>query len=233
MLPLSDAIRPRRFPVVTGGLIAANVAVWLLYQLPAGLEDSIEAAGAYACALDASCDLGLPWPAAVLTATFTHGGWSHLIGNMVFLGVFGPRVEDDMSRLGFLGLYLAAGYGAGLLFDGATLAFLPPDEATIPSIGASGAISGVVGAYVVRHPFDRVVVWAAPILFLRIPALAALGVWFALQALAGTYTLGHPGGFVSVAFLAHVGGFVVGAGIQLVRHRGFGAGRVPPPLTPS
>lgn len=233
MLPLTDTIRPRRFPVVTVSLIAANVAVWLAYQVPVGIETSVEAAGAYACALDASCDLGLPWPVAALTATFTHGGWSHLIGNMIFLGVFGPRVEDDMSRLGYLALYLVAGYGAALLFDAATLAFLPADEATIPSIGASGAISGVVGAYVVRHPFDRIVVWAAPILFLRIPALAALGVWFVLQALAGTYTLGHPEGFVGIAFLAHVGGFLVGAGVQLARGRGFG-GRTPQePLTTS
>jgi membrane associated rhomboid family serine protease len=233
MLPLTDTIRPRRFPVVTVSLIAANVAVWLLYQVPVGIESSVEEAGAYACALDASCDLGLPWPVAALTATFTHGGWSHLIGNMIFLGVFGPRVEDDMSRLGYLALYLVAGYGAALLFDAATLAFLPADEATIPSIGASGAISGVVGAYVVRHPFDRVVVWAAPILFLRIPAIAALGVWFVLQALAGTYTLGHPEGLVGIAFLAHVGGFLVGAGVQLVRGRGFGGSRPDEPLTTS
>lgn len=211
MLPLTDTTWPRRWPLVTLGLAAANVAVWLAYQVPVGIDESIEDVGSRACQFTGSCAADT-WPlaATLVTSTFSHGSWSHLVGNMVFLVVFGLRVEEELGRLRFAAVYAAAAVAATALESGLTLAFAGEDLAEIPSIGASGAVSGVLGAYLVVDPFRRVLAWVIPIVFLRIPALALVGVWFLLQALEGTYTLSHPGTFVGVAFFAHVGGFVAG-----------------------
>lgn len=212
MLPLTDAVRPRAVPWVTIGLVAANVAFWLLYQLPTGLEESVDEIGFRACAVAGDCtEDTLPW---VLTATgsmFAHGGWAHLVGNMLFLAAFGVRVEDRLGPVRYLVLYLIAGYAATALQGGAELAWMTEEDTNIPGIGASGAISGVLGAYLVLFPFARVLTVLLPMFFLRVPALALLAVWFAVQALEGTYGLAHPEGeFVGIAFFAHVGGFVAG-----------------------
>lgn len=222
VLPLTDTVLPRRFPLVTAALVVANVAVWLLYQLPAGIDESVETLGTYACSIDGSCPepTALPWPLAVVTAMFTHGSWSHLIGNMIFLIVFGPRVEDAVGRVRYALVYAVAGVGAELIWVGTMLAFATAEEMFIPAVGASGAISGVIGAYLVLFPFQRVLTWVMPAFFLRIPALGLLGVWFALQALEGTYTMSHPETVVGIAFMAHVGGFVVGALAGLAHRRG-------------
>lgn len=232
MLPLTDMVRPRRLPVVTIGLIVANFAVWLAYELPHGVDSAVDTLGARACSLNGSCpdSHGVGWPYALFTSMFGHASWAHIVGNMVFLAVFGPRVEDGLGRLRFgrlrfLLVYLLAGVGADALFDGTTLAFASAHDATVPGIGASGAISGVLAAYVVAHPFDRVLVWTLPALFLRIPALGLLGVWFILQALEGAYALSNPGVTVGTAFMAHVGGFLVGGFAQLAHD-----GRLGPPL---
>jgi membrane associated rhomboid family serine protease len=210
VLPLTDTVRPRRFPLVTLSLIAANVIVWLAYQVPAGVDESVREVGFRACQLAGNCaDQTHSLPVTTLASTFAHGSWSHLVGNMVFLAAFGLRVEDELGRLRYLVLYAAAALGADLLQGGLTLAFAP-DETAIPGIGASGAISGVLGAYLVLYPFQRVLTLIIPVFFFRIPALGLLGVWFVLQALEGTYSLSHPGGFVGIAFFAHVGGFVAG-----------------------
>ena len=211
MLPLGDLTRPKRFPSVTVALIAANVVVWLAYQLPQGIGSSADTLGFRACGVNGACsDKGLPWPVEVLTSMFTHGSWSHLVGNMVFLLAFGPLVEGLLGSARYLGTYLAAGVAAAALQGSLTLAFVPHDG-NIPNIGASGAISGVIGVYVVARPFERVLTWVLPALFLRIPALGLLGVWFLLQALEGAYSLSNPSGVVGIAFFAHVGGFVAGA----------------------
>ncbi|HSC93307.1 MAG TPA: rhomboid family intramembrane serine protease [Gaiellaceae bacterium] len=211
-LPLTDLVRLRRFPLVTVALVAANVLVWLGYQVPRGLDTSVTQLGFRPCEATGACaDTALPWAAQAATSMFAHGGWSHLAGNLVFLGAFAPRLEDRLGRLDLLGLYLAAGLAATGLDAVITLALAPADIGEIPSIGASGAISGVVGAYVILYPFERVLTWVVPALFLRIPALGLLGAWFALQLLEGAYTLGHPDAFVGIAFFAHVGGFATGA----------------------
>jgi membrane associated rhomboid family serine protease len=237
MLPLTDTIRPRRLPFATAGLIAANVAVWVAYQLPAGVDQSVREVGFRACQLAGNCAENTQSP--ILTAlgsTFSHGSWSHLVGNMVFLAAFGIRVEDELGRLRYLLLYGLSGLGALLLEAGLVLAFAP-GEADIPGIGASGAISGVLGAYMVLAPFQRMLTWFMPVFFFRIPALGLLFAWFALQVLEGTYGLSHPGEFVGVAFFAHVGGFLAGALVATLftstawtrSHPFHGHGRHPPP----
>lgn len=148
-------------------------------------------------------------PLSVLTAMFVHGSWLHLLGNMLFLWIFGNNIEDRLGRLRYLVFYLFCGYVAGYGF-----ALLSPDSRT-PLIGASGAIAGVLGAYLVLYP--RVRVWSlVPFLFfipLRLPAWVVLGLWFVLQAFySAGYGLTEAG---SVAYAAHVFGFVVGALLAL------------------
>lgn len=213
MLPLTDAVAPKRFPWITVALVAANVAFWLVYQLPKGLEESVDEIGFRACAVAGDCTADtLPWALTATASMFAHGGWAHLVGNMVFLVAFGLRVEDRLGPMRYLALYLVSGYAATALQGGVELAWMTEEDTNIPGIGASGAISGVLGAYMVLFPFARILSILIPMFFLRVPALALLAVWFALQALEGTYGLTHPEGeFVGIAFFAHVGGFVAGA----------------------
>jgi membrane associated rhomboid family serine protease len=209
-LPIGDLSKSRRIPVCTITLIAANVAVWLAYELPSGVAHTANQAGFHACVLDGSCaDAGLPWTLDTLTSMFLHGSWTHLVGNMVFLAVFGPLVEERLGSLRFVTLYLLAGLAATAADAGAILAFRPGD-ATLAGIGASGAISGVLAAYVVLLPFRRILVWIPPVVFIRTPAIALIGVWFLLQALEGSLALITPDVHTGVAFFAHVGGFVFG-----------------------
>jgi membrane associated rhomboid family serine protease len=216
VLPLTDAVRPRRLPAVTIALVAANLAFWC-FELAHGVDNAVDAVGSRPCSLDGSCpgDVAVAWPLALFTAMFAHASWAHIVGNMVFLAVFGPRVEERLGRARFLLVYVAAGLGGDALYDATTLAFGSPGDAAVPGIGASGAISGVLGAYVVAYPLERVVIWVLPALFLRVPALALLGCWFILQADEGAHALGNPGVTVGTAFMAHVGGFLVGAVAQL------------------
>jgi len=237
VLPLTDTVRPRRVPLITAGLVVANVAVWLSYQLPTGLDESVDRIGFRACALAADCTGDtLPWAYTATTAMFAHGGWAHLVGNMAFLVALGMRVEDRLGRLRYLLLYLASGYAATALSAGVDLAFRGDAETNIPNIGASGAISGVMGAYLVLFPFARIVALLLPMFLVRVPALALLAVWFTLQALEGTYGLTHPEeDTAGIAFFAHVGGFLAGAVLATAlaseswpRSRGRRAGTRPP-----
>jgi membrane associated rhomboid family serine protease len=210
LLPLGDLSSSRRPPLATFALVAANLAVWLGYELPTGVPRAVEAIGFHPCAVDGSCrDAGIPWTLESVTSMFGHGGWAHLVGNMVFLLAFGPAVERLLGTVRYLALYLAAGLAADALQGGLTLLFTH-DLATVPGIGASGAISGVIGVYIVARPFERIVAWLMPALFVRIPALALLGVWFVLQGIEGAYTLGDPNTVVGIAFFAHVGGCLAG-----------------------
>ncbi|MCZ2527094.1 rhomboid family intramembrane serine protease [Streptomyces sp. HB2AG] len=161
-------------------------------------------------------------PLSVLTAMFLHAGWLHLLGNMLFLWIFGNNIEDRLGRVRFLLFYLVCGYVAGYGF-----ALVNPGSAE-PLVGASGAVAGVLGAYLVLYP--RVRVWAlVPFFFfvpLRLPAWAVLGLWFVLQAL---YSAGYGvSGAASVAYPAHVAGFVTGALLALPLR----PGTPPPPAAP-
>jgi membrane associated rhomboid family serine protease len=140
----------------------------------------------------------------LLTSMFLHGGWMHLIGNMLFLWIFGDNLEDEMGPLSFLIFYLAAGMAA------AALQILADPYSRIPMVGASGAIAGVMGGYLLLFPKARVDVFFFFVIFFRIipvPAWVMLGIWFGLQVFSGLSTPSEDGG---VAFWAHVGGFVAG-----------------------
>jgi membrane associated rhomboid family serine protease len=209
VLPLSDGIPARRFPIVTIAIIAANFAVWIFYELP-HLDSSVAHASFYACSLNGSCHAPEPWEISWLTSMFMHGSWSHILGNMLFLGVFGKNVEDAFGRLGYLGFYLAGGLVATLAQAAMTLLAGTRAEAQVPNLGASGAIAAVLGAYFVFYPGSRVLglVVVFPV---RVSAWFFLGFWFLYQlyeANVGIFSSEANGG--GVAFFAHVGGFVFG-----------------------
>jgi membrane associated rhomboid family serine protease len=224
MIPLKDENPTELFPIFTLLLIAANVAVWVLIQgaglEPGALMGSVCHYGAIPADLtgelaplpagvsDPCPGRGLGWPALV-TSMFLHGSWLHLIGNVWFLWIFGNNIEDSMGRLRFLAFYLLTGMAAA----GAHIASAPGSP--IPMVGASGAISGIMGAYLVLYPRVRVrtlFIIVILIKVLRLPAWLLLGYWFLIQLLAGA---GAPAGAAGVAFWAHVGGFV--AGVLLVK----------------
>jgi membrane associated rhomboid family serine protease len=210
VLPLYDNLPTRRFPFVTIALIAANAAVWLLYQVPE-LEESFLEIGFIPCEADGSCDgVGLSWPLNVLTSMFAHGSWTHIIGNMLFLWIFGNNVEDALGRIRFLGFYLAAGVAATGAQTAATLWFGTAEDSTIPNVGASGAIAGVLGAYLLLHPLARVVTLVF-VFFVEIPAMFFLVTWFLFQLWLGGFSLVEPQSGGGIAFFAHIGGFVFGA----------------------
>jgi membrane associated rhomboid family serine protease len=212
MLPLFDNIPTRRLAVVTYALIAANLAIWL-WELGAR-AGRIDHYAFYPCAIQAPC-LGpardhLPWAEGAVTSMFLHASWLHVLGNMLFLFIFGNNVEDVMGRFRFLVFYLAAGFAAVLAQTYVTLHFSTTAAASIPTIGASGAIAGVLGAYLVLLPHARVVTLLFGFLPVPLSALFFLGFWFVFQLWQGGFSLTHPGAGGGVAFAAHVGGFVVG-----------------------
>lgn len=216
MFPLRDDNPTELFPFVTVALMAACVGVWLLLQGggmdPGILGESVCVLGAIPAevtgraAAGGPCVLGgLTWQ-GTLTSMFLHGSWMHLIGNLWFLWIFGNNVEDSMGHLRYLVFYL----GTGVV---ATLAHVFTDPAsTTPLVGASGAISAVMGAYLVLYPRARVHTLFFFLVFFRIvplPAWVILGYWFLIQLVSTS--AGAAGG---VAYAAHVGGFL--AGIVLI-----------------
>src|SRR5262249_10334728 len=122
VLPLSDGVPARRFPIVTVGLIVANFAVFVFYELP-HMQESVFHASFYPCSVNDSCHAPLPWGLAWITAMFIHGGWGHILGNMLFLAIFGKNVEDAFGRLGYLAFYFAGGFVATMTQTLATLLF--------------------------------------------------------------------------------------------------------------
>ncbi len=213
MLPLFDNVPTRRFPLVTYGLIAANTAVFL-WELGAR-AGRVESYAFYPCAIQGPC-LGaaqghLAWPEGVLASMFLHAGWLHLLGNMLFLWIFGNNVEDVMGRLRFVVFYLASGFAAALTQAWVTLHWSTAAGASIPTVGASGAIAGVLGAYLVLLPHARVLTLLFGFLPWRLSAGFFLVLWFLFQLWEGNFSLTHPQAGGGVAFAAHVGGFVFGA----------------------
>jgi len=208
MIPLSDSIRGRRFPYVNVALIATNFAVWVFYELP-HLQSSVAHASFYPCTLNGSCHGPEPWPVSWITAMFMHGSWAHILGNMLFLVIFGNNVEDAFGHVGYLVFYFAGGFVATLTQSIMTLAASSAAAARIPSLGASGAIAAVLGAYIVLYPNARV---TTLVLFfpLRISAWFFLGFWFVYQVIEvnGLNAATSDGG--GVAFFAHIGGFAFG-----------------------
>ena len=223
MIPLRDKAPSGRFPFVTLGLIVMNVLVFLLvFSLSeAELRQVFETYGAVPLRLKAAAggdaEQGVRFATSLLTSMFLHGGWLHLIGNMWYLWIFGDNIEGRLGRVRFLMFYLACG-GAGCLSHAIVHA-----ESPAPVVGASGAIAGVLGAYLVLFPKARVLTWV-PVLvvgyFIEFPAVVLLGLWFLIQLLNQTLALAGAGEAQSVAWMAHIGGFVAGMILVLLLRRG-------------
>jgi membrane associated rhomboid family serine protease len=219
MIPISDDPVRRGVPVVTILLIVINVLVFL-YEMSLGsrLDGFVQAFGAIPREITTGRDIPPIAPfgnvyLTLLTSMFLHGGWLHLGGNMIYLWVFGDNVEDTFGSPGFLLFYLVCGLAATLL----QIAISPTSD--LPSIGASGAIAGVLGAYLVLFPTARVrtvLILGFLILIPRIPALFLIGGWFLLQLVSGLGQLGIAEETGGVAFWAHVGGFVAGLLLALL-----------------
>ena len=214
MLPLHDNVPTRSFPLVTVGLIVTNVVVWL-WELSGGrLERHVADYSYYPCSVTSSCV-----PAAIksihywesaFTSMFMHASWAHILVNMLFLWIFGNNVEDAMGHLRFLAFYLCAGLAATALQTYVTLQHSSDAGASIPNLGASGAIAGVLGAYIVLLPWAKVLTLIG-IFPIHIPAVFFLGFWFVLQAMEGNLQLHHPDSGGGTAVFAHIGGMVFGA----------------------
>lgn len=218
MIPIGDYAGARpRFPYVNIALILISIAVFI-YELTLGnnLDNFFLTWGAIPKELTTGADSApllpnnLPVYVTLVSSIFIHGSWLHLIGNMVFLWVFGDNVEDAMGHVRFLVFYLACGVLAGL-----THAFLQPGS-PVPLIGASGAVAGVIAAYLVLHPRVRMWVLAFKIIPLRISAVWALGAWIAMQLVMVALTMNRP---EPIAWWAHVGGLAAGALLVLVLRR--------------
>jgi membrane associated rhomboid family serine protease len=210
VLPLRDNVPTRSRPFVTYALVLANILVWVLYELP-NLQGSINELAFHPCEVEGSCPrLGEDWPITALTSMFLHGSWAHLLGNMLFLWIFGNNVEDALGKVRFLLLYLVGGLAATALQTFITLSYATELDATIPNVGASGAISAVLGAYLVLLPRAKVLTLIV-IVLRELPAAFFLLVWFGFQLLDGSTSLAQPEQGGGVAFFAHVGGFVFGA----------------------
>lgn len=211
MIPLRDNLKSRRFSLVNYLLIAVNIAAFI-YQLKLGSRGALEPFIQQYAVIPSLLMLDpLNHAISLITSQFLHGGFMHITGNMVYLYIFGDNVEDKLGHVGYLLFYLLAGVGASAL----QIYFHP--ASTIPMLGASGAIAGVLGAYFIFHP-GATVVTLLPLGFfsriIEVPAVLFLGFWFLIQAFSGTASLQMAKAMGSdmggVAWWAHVGGFIVG-----------------------
>ena len=220
MIPLRDNVPTRSTPFVTIGLIVACFLVWFWELGNPGVDVHVFRDGFYPCSVNGPCHgvQPLPWYEGVFSAMFMHASWAHILGNMLFLWIFGNNVEDALGPVRFLFWYLLAGIAAMAVQSAITLAFGSTADASIPNIGASGAIAGVLGAYFVLLPRARVltVIFFGIILIREIQAYWFLGVWIALQLWTGGLSILHPQNGSGVAFFAHIGGFVFGAATILL-----------------
>ena len=198
MIPIRDYNPTRRPSFLTWGLILINFAVYFyLVQNPVMDQSAIQKYALVPADISAGRHLS-----TLVTSMFLHANLLHVGGNMLFLWIFGNNVEDRLGEIKFLIVYFAAGIAGSLL-----QVFITPSS-TIPTLGASGAISGLLAAYVLYYPRARVLTFIVPIFFVTLSAWVFIGYWIALQALNAFLSIGVTGG--GVAFFAHVGGFVTG-----------------------
>ncbi|PJA78375.1 MAG: rhomboid family intramembrane serine protease [Nitrospirae bacterium CG_4_9_14_3_um_filter_51_5] len=211
MIPLQDDNPTEITPVVTVAFIVACILVFL-YEISLPMpsnEAFIYMYGAIPAVVLGHTQLppelgGLPAYGTLISSMFLHGGWMHLMGNMLYLWIFGNNIEDVMGHAKFVMFYLTCGVLAAL-----SHALIDP-ESTIPMVGASGAISGILGGYLLLYPHARVLV-LVPYGFIgtfNVPAAMVLGLWFLMQVFSGGVSLGNQGG--GIAFFAHIGGFLAG-----------------------
>lgn len=208
MFPIRDHNPSGRTPYVTYALIAANVLAFLGYFGLLGDERALMQFYANWAIVPAWVSDGSHIH-TLLTSQFLHAGFMHLAGNMLFLWIFGDNLEDEMGHLGYLIFYLACGTGAGLIH------VVTGPDSMVPTVGASGAIAGVLGGYLLLFPRAKVDILIILIIFFRIfplPAWVMLGIWFAMQLLGGFASDPDMGG---VAYWAHIGGFVIGMVLTL------------------
>jgi len=204
MLPIRDYNPPRRRALLTWGLILINFGVYFyLAQNPVMDENAIARYAVIPADITAGRHLG-----TLITSMFLHANLLHVAGNMLFLWIFGNNVEDKLGELKFLVVYFASGIAGSLL-----QIFITPDS-TIPMLGASGAISGLLAAYVLYFPRARILTFVVPLFIFTLPAYIFIGYWIALQALNAFLNIGAIGG--GVAFFAHVGGFGTGLILALL-----------------
>jgi membrane associated rhomboid family serine protease len=206
MIPISDGIQARRFPWVNITLIVANFAVFLFYELPNG-DAAVNQASFYPCDVNNACHLGIPWGVGWITAMFKHAGWDHILGNMLYLAIFGRTWRR--FRAAWLSSLTRRRIRATMMQTAMTLFRYGVGRADT-NLGASGAIAWL-GAYIVLYPGSRILTFVGwfPI---NIPAWIYLGGWFLYQFFEGNYAVAHPSetGGSGVAFFAHVGGFIFG-----------------------
>jgi membrane associated rhomboid family serine protease len=225
VLPLRDNVPTRTFPVVTVALIVANLIVWFWELSGRGVDYHVVRDGFYPCKVDGPCvppgtHAALPWYENTFTSMFMHASWEHILGNMLFLWIFGNNVEDALGPVRFLFWYLAAGVVAAATQSFVTLHFGTVQDASVPNIGASGAIAAVLGAYFVLLPRARVLTLIFFFIFREIPAVWFLGIWALLQIWQGGVGLTHPDQTGGVAVFAHIGGFAFGVlTVRLVAKR--------------
>ena len=225
MIPLRDNVPTRHFPVVTVGLIAANVLTFVLYQDAGGdpgFTSSVNELAYHPCEVEDSCpQVGQDWPTTIFSSLFLHAGWGHLLGNMLFLWIFGNNVEDSLERVRFILFYVLGGLAATAAQTVVTLGWGSAQEAEIPNLGASGAISAVLGAYFLLHPHGRITTFVVPFFLFQVPAMLFLGIYFLYQLVIGGYAFVHPEAGGGVAYFAHLGGIAFG----LITVHLFAAGR--------
>jgi membrane associated rhomboid family serine protease len=222
VIPIRDNVPTRTFPIVTVGLIVANVLVYIWENTGRGLTQHVFAWGFYPCQVQGPCtNAGLvgyttphhPLVETVFTSMFMHAGIIHIAGNMLFLWIFGNNVEDLLGRVRFLLWYLAAGIAADAMQTFVTLQWGNAQDASIPNVGASGAIAAVLGAYFILVRRARVLTLITLgffFIFRELPAALFLGVWILFQAIEGGLSLTTPQAGGGVAFFAHIGGFAFG-----------------------
>lgn len=203
MFPIRDHNPSGRIPYVTYALIAANIGIFLMYFAIIGQDAKFASFLDNWAMIPAEVMVGEDRH-TLLTSMFLHGGWMHLAGNMLFLWIFGDNLEDAFGHLGFLVFYLLCGFAA----DAAHL--LSDPNSQVPVVGASGAIAGVMGGYLLLYPKAKVDILLIFIVFFRvftIPAWIVLAIWFGIQVFSGAASTAAGGG---VAYWAHAGGFVAG-----------------------
>ncbi|MEO5761347.1 MAG: rhomboid family intramembrane serine protease [Vicinamibacteria bacterium] len=228
MIPIGDdKVEGGPLPLVTVALILANAAAFLLelsQPSPGALQSFIQAWGVvpreYSTHTDLSPGIPLPFWSTLLTSMFLHGGWAHLGGNMLYLWIFGDNLEKIMGHVKFLSFYVVCGLAAGF----AHIAFNAGSNT--PTVGASGAISGILGGYMLMFPKNRVRVLVRGGIT-AVPAFMMLGIWILIQLVSGVGSIADTEQSGGVAFMAHVGGFVAGLLLVKVFASGSAARRTP------
>lgn len=210
LFPLRDLRPTTARPVLTWSLIALNVLVYA-YQAHLDVSEGDALVERFGVIPEVLLHGGHPGSLITpLTSMFLHGGLGHVLGNLWFLFVFGNHLEEALGRARFVGFYLACGLAAA-----ATQVGIDPTSA-VPMIGASGAIAGVLGAYIVFFPRARILTFVPVFFLLEVPAFVYIFLWFALEVVRATFSLGASGAEGGIAFFAHVGGFLAGVALALL-----------------